>query len=210
MPPVKKVKLDLSKIKMAIRAGIPLSVTTYTLPREMESYIDSVLKAFLSELNQENMTEYLIYCLNELLTNAKKANTKRIFFNQKKLDIFDEEQYREGMKNFKSETLTNIRYYLDLQKKAGLYIKLILQSRNNKIKLEVRNNSELTVEEYKRIHDKLSRAQQYTSVDQAMEQVLDDTEGAGLGLIIMILMLRFISFMKLLERQMKNHQLRKQ
>ena len=120
MPPVKKVKLDLSKIKMAIRAGIPLSVTTYTLPREMESYIDSVLKAFLSELNQENMTEYLIYCLNELLTNAKKANTKRIFFNQKKLDIFDEEQYREGMKNFKSETLTNIRYYLDLQKKAGL------------------------------------------------------------------------------------------
>ena len=46
MPPVKKVKLDLSKIKMAIRAGIPLSVTTYTLPREMESYIDSVLKAF--------------------------------------------------------------------------------------------------------------------------------------------------------------------
>ncbi|WP_303921991.1 HDOD domain-containing protein [Treponema berlinense] len=192
MPPVKKVKLDLSKIKMAIRAGIPLSVTTYTLPREMESYIDSVLKAFLSELNQENMIEYLIYCLNELLTNAKKANTKRIFFNQKKLDIFDEEQYREGMKNFKSETLTNIRYYLDLQKKAGLYIKLILQSRNNKIKLEVRNNSELTVEEYKRIHDKLSRAQQYTSVDQAMEQVLDDTEGAGLGLIIMILMLEKI------------------
>lgn len=192
MPPVKKVKLDLSKIKMAIRAGIPLSITTYTLPREMESYIDSVLKAFLSELNQEYMTEYLVYCLNELLTNAKKANTKRIFFKQKNLDIYDDEQYKEGIKTFKSETLTNIRYYLDLQKKAGLYIKLILQVRNNKIKVEVRNNSELTVEEYKRMHDKLSRAQQYTSVDQAMEQVLDDTEGAGLGLIIMILMLEKI------------------
>lgn len=192
MPPVKKVKLDLSKIKMAIRAGIPLSITTYTLPREMEAYIDSVLKAFLNELNQDQMSEYLTYCLNELLVNSKKANTKRIFFKQKNLDIFNEEQYSEGIKSFKAETLSNIRYYLDLQKKAGLYVKLVLQARNNKIKIEVRNNSELTVEEYKRMHDKLSRAQQYTSVDQAMTQVLDETEGAGLGLIIMILMLEKI------------------
>lgn len=192
MPPVKKVKLDLSKIKMAIRAGIPLSITTYTLPREMEAYIDSVLKAFLNELNQNQMSEYLTYCLNELLTNGKKANTKRIFFKQKNLDIFNAEQYSEGIKNFKRETLSNIRYYLDLQKKAGLYVKLILQARNNKIKIEVRNNSELTVEEYKRMHDKLSRAQQYTSVDQATNQVLDETEGAGLGLIIMILILEKI------------------
>ena len=192
MPPVKKVKLDLSKIKMAIRAGIPLSITTYTLPREMEAYIDSVLKAFLNELNQNQMSEYLTYCLNELLTNGKKANTKRIFFKQKNLDIFNAEQYSEGIKNFKRETLSNIRYYLDLQKKAGLYVKLILQARNNKIKIEVRNNSEWTVEEYKRMHDKLSRAQQYTSVDQATNQVLDETEGAGLGLIIMILILEKI------------------
>ena len=147
MPPVKKVKLDLSKIKMAIRAGIPLSITTYTLPREMEAYIDSVLKAFLNELNQDQMSEYLTYCLNELLVNSKKANTKRIFFKQKNLDIFNEEQYSEGIKSFKSETLSNIRYYLDLQKKAGLYVKFVLQARNNKIKIEVRNNSELTVEE---------------------------------------------------------------
>ena len=192
MPTFKKLKLDLSKIKIAIRAVIHLSITTYTLPREMEAYIDSVLKAFLNELNQDQMSEYLTYCLNELLVNSKKANTKRIFFKQKNLDIFNEEQYSEGIKSFKSETLSNIRYYLDLQKKAGLYVKLVLQARNNKIKIEVRNNSELTVEEYKRMHDKLSRAQQYTSVDQAMTQVLDETEGAGLGLIIMILMLEKI------------------
>ena len=188
MPAVKKVKLDLSKVKMAIRAGIPLSITTYTLPHEMEVYMDSVLRAFLEELNQNQMVEYLTYCLNELVTNSKKANTKRIFFREKNLDILDKKQYEEGMKSFKQETLNNIKYYLKLQKNAGLYVKLVLQTRNNKIKIEVRNNSELTVEEYKRMHDKLSRAQQYTSVDQALSQVLDDTEGAGLGLIIMILM----------------------
>ncbi|MCR5171434.1 MAG: HDOD domain-containing protein, partial [Treponema sp.] len=192
MASAKKVKLDLSKVKMAIRAGIPLSITTYTLPHEMEIYMDSVLAAFLEELNQTQMIEYLTYCLNELVTNSKKANTKRVFFKEKNLDITKPEQYEKGMQDFKSETLNNIKYYLKLQKAAGLYVKLILQSRNNKIKIEVRNNSELTVEEYKRMHDKLSRAQQYTSVDQALTQVLDDTEGAGLGLIIMILMLEKI------------------
>ena len=93
------------------------------------------------------------------------------------------------MKTFKIDTLDDINYYLSLQKKAGLYVRLILQFRNGKIKIEVRNNSDLTVFEYKRIHDKLSRAQQYSSVDQALDQVLDDSEGAGLGLIIMIVWL---------------------
>ena len=187
-----KIKLDMSKIKMAVRAGIPLSITTYTLPHEMESYMDEVLAAFLEELNQKYMTEYLTYCLNELVTNSKKANTKRIYFQEKNLNILDPVEYKLGMKDFKSETLGNIQHYLKLQKNAGLYVKFILQTRSNKIKIEVRNNVELTPEEYKRIHDKLSRAQQYTSVDQALTQVLDDTEGAGLGLIIIILMLEKI------------------
>ncbi|WP_407426662.1 HDOD domain-containing protein [Treponema sp.] len=187
-----KVSLDNSKIKMAIRAGIPLSITTYTLPREMSDYMEEVLASFLSELGQEHMETYLKYCLNELVTNAKKANTKRIYFNEKKLDLFNENDYEKGMVRFKEETLNNIRYYLGLQKQSGLYVKLILQTRNNRIKIEVRNNSELTFKEYKRIHDKLSRAQQYTSVDQAMNQVIDQSEGAGLGIVIMILMLEKI------------------
>jgi len=187
--PNSRITLDISKIKMAIRAGIPLSITTYTLPHEMSEYMEEVLSAFLKELDQTALNEYLKYCLNELTTNSKKANTKRIYFREKGLNIYDEKQYELGMKTFKEDTLSNIKHYMTLQKEAGLYVKMILQTRNNKIKLEVRNNSEMTYNEYKRIHDKLSRAQQYTSVDQAMNQILDASEGAGLGIIIMILML---------------------
>lgn len=188
----KRQPVAKAKIQMAIRSGIPLSITTYTLPHEMEVYMGDVLAAFLEELDQKHMVQYLSYCLNELITNAKKANTKRIYFKEKGLDIANQKDYTAGMKNFKQDTLGNIKYYLDLQKKEGLYIKLLLQIRKNKIKVEVRNNSELTVFEYKRIHDKLARAQRYTSVQEAMAQILDDSEGAGLGLIIMILMLEKI------------------
>ena len=45
---------------------------------------------------------------------------------------------------------------------------------------------------YKRIHDKITRAQQYKSVEDGLAQLLDDSEGAGLGLVIMILLLKKI------------------
>lgn len=184
--------IDISKIRTAIRSGIPLSITTYTLPHDMEMYMAEVLALFLKELNQEFMTSYLTYCLQELITNSKKANTKRIYFKEKGLDINNEEDYNKGMQTFKEETLSNITYYLQKQKAAGLYVRLLLQFRNEKIKIEVRNNSIINVFEYRRIHDKLSRVQQYTSIEEAVSSVLDDSEGAGLGIIILVLMLKKI------------------
>jgi hypothetical protein len=56
--------------------------------------------------------------------------------------------------------------------------------------LEVRNNSQLNRTEYMRIQDKLARSRKYTSLEEAMAQVLDSSEGAGLGLVILVLMLK--------------------
>lgn len=192
MTNVKKIQINELKIKKAIDSGLPLIITTYTLPHEMELYMMEVLRYFLKELQQEHSFEYLSYCLSELITNAKKANTKRIYFKTKNLNLFDTKDYTEGMKTFKDDTLNNITYYLEEQKKEGLYIKLILQHRKTSILFQVRNNAPMTVTEFKRIHDKLSRAQQYTSMEEAFASILDTTEGAGLGLIILSLMLKKI------------------
>ncbi|HZK19550.1 MAG TPA: hypothetical protein VFC68_02365, partial [Treponemataceae bacterium] len=114
---------DTTKLKKAIQAEIPLSITTYTLPREMELYMKTVLTAFLKELDQEYMAEYLIYCINELVTNAKKANTKRVYFKEKGLDLNNPDDYEKGMETFKKDTLENIHYWLKIQKNAGYYVK---------------------------------------------------------------------------------------
>ena len=60
------------------------------------------------------------------------------------------------------------------------------------ILLEVRNNVEINKKEYVRIHDKLARSRKYTSLEEALQQVLDPSEGAGLGLVILVLMLKKI------------------
>lgn len=192
----KNVNIDSVKIKTAIRTGIPISIKTYTLPHDMEVYMGEILSLFLTELNQPHMIQYLTYSLNELVVNAKKANTKRIYFQEKNLDIFNLDDYNIGMKTFKNDTLNNIKYYLQKQKDAGLYVKLILQIQNNTIKIEVKNNSKITPFELERINQKLAQAKQFDSIQDALTTVLDDSEGAGLGLVILILMLEKIGMTK--------------
>ena len=110
------IKINEGKIKKAIESELPLLITTFTLSHEMEMYINEVVSCYLRELNQEYIIQYILYCVKELTSNAKKANTKRVYFEEKKLNINNELQYKQGMEAFKKDTLENINHYLLLQK----------------------------------------------------------------------------------------------
>jgi hypothetical protein len=185
-----EVAVDESKVTKAIRMEVPLIMTTYTLPRKVEKYIERVVGIFLEHTKQSRLRDNIIYCIQELVVNAKKANTKRVYFVEKGLDLNDENDYRVGMATFKDETLANIDYYLELQRQQGLYIKLILHLKDNVITIEVRNNAMITAAELERIRGRIIQARQYNDIDEALIELLDDTEGAGLGLVILVLMMK--------------------
>ncbi|MDR3338184.1 MAG: HDOD domain-containing protein, partial [Treponema sp.] len=182
--------VDKVKVIRAVQSGIPLTITTFTLPHEIEMYIEQVLTIFLKQVEQEQLKDYIVYIVQELAVNAKKANTKRVYFSEKGLDLENSDDYKTGMTSFKEDTLSNIAHYLQLQKEKGLYIKLILQTKRDIIFIEVRNNVAVTKTELIRIHDKLARSRQFDSLEDALSQVLDASEGAGLGLVILVLMLK--------------------
>lgn len=190
------LEIERNIVRNSIKLQLPIEITSYTLPRNMEAYIQKVLEIFLEECYQDHLTEYLKFCLGELLTNSKKANTKRVYFEDKNLDINNPEDYELGMKTFKEEAFDNINYYLDLQRKAGLYVKLVLQLKADKVIIEIRNNSIITPAERERIQQKLDNVQQYKTMDEVVNKVLDTTEGAGLGIIIIILMLQRVGLSK--------------
>ena len=190
------LEIDREKVRTSVGLQVPIEMTSYTLPRNTEVYIRGVLEMFLEECHQDHLKEYLNFCLSELLTNAKKANTKRVYFKEKGLDINNPDDYEKGMENFKMDTLTNIDHYLELQRKAGLYIKLALKIHADKIYIEIKNNSKLTVFEKERIQQKLDSVQQYKEMDEVFTNVLDQSEGAGLGIIIIILMLQKVGLSK--------------
>lgn len=192
MSDLDEVVVDEEKVVKAIRMEVPLVMTTYTLPRKVEKYIEKVVTLFLEYIRQSSLADSIIYCVQELVVNAKKANTKRVYFLEKGLDLSSPQDYSVGMETFREETLTNIQHYLDLQKEKGLYIKLVLQLKDNIITIEVRNNSIITQEELERIRKRLAKAGTYSDLEEALGNILDDSEGAGLGLIILVLMMKKI------------------
>ncbi|MDR2922852.1 MAG: HDOD domain-containing protein [Treponema sp.] len=192
MESASELVVDESKIKKAVQSGFPITITTFTLPHDVEVYIEQVIEAFLKNVEQVKLKDYIVYCVQELAVNAKKANTKRIYFMERGLDLSNPNDYKEGMAKFKKDTLNDIAHYLLLQKEKGLYIKVILQVKANTIHIEIRNNAAITKTELIRIHDKLARSRQYNNLEEALSQILDDSEGAGLGLVILVLMLKKI------------------
>lgn len=187
-----KLTVDKQKLLNAIKLGAPISITSYTLPRATEAFIMDVTSTFLQLLHRGDIIDCITYCLKELITNAKKANTKRIYFAEKGLNLFKQSEYEEGMKTFKEDTLNNQARYLQMQKDARLYVKVILYASESAIKIKIQNNSQMTRIEFKRMFDKVARAKQFTNLNDAMTQILDSSEGAGLGIVIMILMLKKI------------------
>jgi hypothetical protein len=183
-------------LKTAIELEEPVILTTYAFSHATELYTEKLLTLFFKQLNREKIKDSVIYCVKELIGNAKKANTKRIYFNEKGLDITNEEDYRKGMMTFKEDTFNNIKYYLKSQREKGLYVKLVVQIKEAMTCIEVRNNVKMTKMELLRIENKLHLAKRFNSIEEVMTQVLDDSEGSGLGLIILILMLKKIGLDK--------------
>lgn len=182
--------LEKEKVLHAARHGIKVDVKTYQLPRETEMHLEEILAVFLQELGQSELQDHIIYCLRELTVNAKKANTKRVYFKEQNLDINKPADYEKGMKTFKQDTLDKIQHYLQLQEKHNLYIVVSFLIKDNNFTLTVRNNVPIAQKELNRVFDRIARSRAFESMEEAFSEVLDDSEGAGLGIVIMILMLR--------------------
>ena len=169
-------------------------MTTYAYHPSERIHIDRILEAYLDAVGMKSLRTKLAYCLHELGANAKKANTKRLYFLEKNLDISDPLQYAEGMRDFKLETVARIDHYLSKLKEAGLYVKFQFRKLPGGVRIAIRNNTELTATERSRIEEKLSIARGFNCLSDAYAKTEDGTEGAGLGIVMMIIMLKNLGF----------------
>lgn len=184
------MNIDPAKVAHAARQGIPLVVRTHTLPPSTEHDLEEILGLFLAEMGRESLKDRLAYCLRELTGNAKKANTKRAYFHDRGLNLDDPDDYDRGMGEFKATTLGNIDHYLEVQKSLGLVIKVTFLIRHQVLHIAVRNNAPILAVELARAHGRLDRSWGFDAVEDAVVDLLDDSEGAGLGIGILVLMLR--------------------
>ena len=188
-------KRDLvNSVRDAIVHSQTLTLRTVTyLPRE-RGHIDRVLGAFIDAAGMRPLKNKLSYCVHELAGNAKKANIKRLFFREKNLDISNGTDYAAGMVEFKREMVERVEYYLEKLRAENLYVKFQFRKMKDGIRIVVRNNTPLTAEERSRIREKQAIVERHASLAEAYATTEDGAEGAGLGIVMMLFMLKNLGF----------------
>ncbi len=181
-------KEEISKIRDAVKNRQPVDFYCYTLSLEQKQRFQEILNVFLDACNEADLFNCLSYCLFELLDNASKANAKRIFFQEQHLNINDSKDYSNGMKNFRDNLSDNTEHYKNELASGKLQVHLQL-SADDVICVSVSNNTKITTEEYNRIQTKIQKTRAYKDVSDAFTDI-DQTEGSGLGLITIVIMLK--------------------
>jgi len=180
----------LDNVRDAIASSRTLTLKTVTYRPRERAHIDTILGAFLDAAGMHPLKNKLSYCIHELAGNAKKANTKRLFFEERNLDIRKDADYAAGMAEFKQEMVGRVEHFDEKLRAMNLMVKFQFRKIRNGVSITVRNNAELTTAEQKRIAAKQAIAEQYTCLADAYSATEDRSEGAGLGIVMMLFMLK--------------------
>lgn len=153
--------------------------------------INAILVKILSAQGNIFLLETLITIIREIVFNAFKANLKRLYFEKSGVDLNDKARYAVLMENFKEDYL----YRLDeiegeITGQENYTIQINFKKTDSSLKVTVFNNVEIIEEEYNRIKIRLEQAKKYQNLADAYNDIYDSTEGAGLGLALMVFLLK--------------------
>lgn len=152
----------------------------------LETYVASLLRS----ISLEFLLEIVFTVLNELLVNAFKANVKRVYFEKIGKNIFDKQDYKEGITNFRDEFGDIHSGLLIAVEQSNYRIQLKISNEKDKIRFWVSNNAPMVEEEIERINVRLISASKVKNLTEAYQDNLDSYESSGLGLVLVQLLLR--------------------
>jgi hypothetical protein len=135
--------------------------------------------------------ETLYTGIKELAINATKANMKHIIFEELGLDINNPEEYEKGMGLYK-ERLTEewVASYGHKCKELDISVKITFFHDINGLRVVIKNNIPISDFDEKRIREKLGKVMQYDDLIQFYMENADETEGQGLGIGLIVMLLK--------------------
>jgi len=193
-PPQKRPssQINIADIQRAVQNSVPLIFRLPGLLPESFPLLDAILQVYLGELGQEKIQEPLSYCLKELIQNAQKANAKRVYFEERGLQISRKDDYEKGMQDFHRDLSERLPHYLQLLKDRGMTIEVSFHATGGKLVVSVRNDVAITPMELSRIQERIIKTRTFHSFFEVLESSVDRTEGAGLGIMMLIQFLKRI------------------
>ncbi len=178
-------------VDQALASNKAISLVTYYLSDAGEQALHIIVSRILARFNRPDLLDILYTSLKELVMNAGKANLKRIIFDELGLDPLDPQQYEEGMVVFKKNLPEKrIRHYKPLFREYNLPVTITFYYEPfQALKIKVKNVFTLWPVEEERIRTKFRDAQDFTDLMQFYLAHGDETEGAGMGLTLVGILL---------------------
>lgn len=180
-------------IDEAINQNKTIIIKAYSVSESIEHYIKLVLAKILQKHNCDVLLIPLYTAVKELVVNAVKANQKFIYFEGKKSYdsvFFDSEK---ALQLFRLEMTRGDAKYLDtLARKNNLYALTTITVIGKKLCIDVENPTPMSETERDAVGKKLTIAQQCEDITDYFIQAQEDDykEGAGLGLVLITMMLK--------------------
>ena len=189
-----QITINPPDFKESVKNGEDLYIQFSMMSPDVEATLIKILHRYLEYFDILYMKDMLITILKELINNAIKANAKRLYFKIRELDIQNRDQYREGMECFKDDVFAEANDILNQLHDARLIVRVFFKVLPDNLKISVINNIPILEEELQKVNSRLKKAYQYTDISEAFEDVLDDSEGAGLGLIMVLMLFKNAGF----------------
>lgn len=179
-----------SEVIAKIQSG---EAVTFSFSYPSENIIksfNSLFSRILAKVDLIYLLDTLITILREIIVNAVKANAKRVYFAKLNLNINDSVSYAEGIRTFKKNIIGNLESLEKDLKKSDYRVNITIKQVQEGIKLAVINNTPILPEEMERINLRKIKALAYNDFTDAYEDIYDNTEGAGLGIVLVTLLLK--------------------
>ena len=180
-----------NSIEIAVNDGKSINLISYSFSEDMEKKLNSVIKKVTGKFSQDDLGGVIYTIIKELAINGTKANIKYLFLEENNFDPEDRDSYNEGMKLFKKNISEKFLLQMGAKaRKKGLWVKIHFNYNDTGLSIYVKNNRLLSQHDEKRIREKLSKAMQYTDIAQFYMENLDESEGAGMGIALIIILLK--------------------
>ena len=179
-----------SELSEHVLKGDPVKLTFHYNSRDNIRFMNSIITKILSKSDMLYLQGVVENVMRELIINAVKANSKRVYFKKRNLNITDPSHYNEGMTEFKDYLVhQNSTLSADLRE-HGYRVELNLRKEEDAFTVVIRNNTPLLPFEEERIRMRLEKAREYNDFSDIYMDIADDIEGEGLGIPLTMLFLR--------------------
>ncbi len=183
------------KLKAAIDAAVEkehlVRIRAYAVISATEAGLSYIVETILKRYNREDMLGPVYTSVKELSLNGAKANFKRILFEDEKINTEDDNEYERGMELFKNQLNEHmVLEYGKKSKERKLYVDIFFDFNSDRLIVEVLNNRPISQKEDKRIREKFHTAMRYDDIAQFYMEGGDSSEGAGMGIVLVTMMLK--------------------